>query len=326
MAIPSQTVFHALFAPIAFPLTESSRNHRCDPASLRFYLGDTYANQPPDPGRGRAARRRGEREEHHPDDDGLLRLDRVQRAGARAWINLSSALDLSRDTASRKQRLAEIVQRMHNHPALLVWEGPDEILWNNWWVTMEKIRPELNTMSSVAGGKPELALIEGRARDMLDRALYVEFEKARSAFWDRAGQPPPNPGVRLDDAPDRVRQSADGITEGIRTVREMDPRHVLWLNHAPRNSLEDLRLYNRAADMVGCDIYPAPANLMVGHSDLPDMTLGSVGAYTKRMRVAAAGKACAMVLQGFGWRDLRETLMCMPPHGGSSIRYGELEP
>lgn len=37
------------------------------------------------------------------------------------------------------------------------------------------------------------------------------------------------------------------------------------------------------------------------------MTLGSVGAYTKRMRVAAEGKACAMVLQGFGWRDLRET-------------------
>lgn len=234
-------------------------------------------------------------------------LDRVQRAGARAWINLGSALDLSRETASRKQRLAEIVQRMHNHPALLVWEGPDEILWNNWWVTMEKIRPELNTMSGVAGGKPELALIEGRARDMLDRGLYVEFEKARSAFWDRAGQPPPNPGVRLDDAPERVRQSADGITDGIRAVREMDPRHVLWLNHAPRNSLEDLRLYNRAADMVGCDIYPAPANLMVGHSDLPDMTLGSVGAYTRRMRVASAGKACAMVLQGFGWRDLRET-------------------
>lgn len=234
-------------------------------------------------------------------------LDRVRRAGAKAWINLGSALDLSRDTASRKQRLAEIVQRMHNHPALLVWEGPDEILWNNWWVTMEKIRPELNTMGRAAGGKPELESLQGRARDSFERGLYVEFEKTRGEFWNRAGQPPPNPGVRLDDAPERVRQSADGITDGIRAVRDMDSRHVIWLNHAPRNSIEDLRLYNRAADMVGCDIYPAPANLMVGHSDLPDMTLGSVGAYTERMRAAAPGKACAMVLQGFGWRDLQAT-------------------
>jgi hypothetical protein len=66
-----------------------------------------------------------------------------------------------------------------------------------------------------------------------------------------------------------------------------------------------LQLYNRAVDMAGCDIYPAPANLTVGHSDLLDMGLTSVGAYTERMRLAAPGKACAMVLQGFGWRDLQ---------------------
>jgi hypothetical protein len=234
-------------------------------------------------------------------------LDRVHSFGAMAWVNLGGALDLSADEANRRQQLTETVQRVGNHPALLVWEGPDEILWNNWWITMEKIRPEIEAMRTKAQGNAELETMSRRARELFERGLYAEFEKARAEFWLKAGQPSPNPGVRIDDAALRVRKSGEGITAGIQTVRALDARHVIWLNHAPRNSLDDLRLYNRAADMVGCDIYPAPANLAVGHSDLLDMSLTSVGAYTRRMQQAAPGKACAMVLQGFGWRDLQQT-------------------
>lgn len=233
-------------------------------------------------------------------------LDRLHRVGAKAWVNLGGALDLSADIASRKQQLTETVRRVENHPALLVWEGPDEILWNNWWGTTERIRPELETMRTTAQGKAELETLSRRARDLFERGLYGEFENVRAGFWRKAGQPSPNPGVRIDDAAARVRKSGEGITAGIQAVRALDARHVIWLNHAPRNSLDDLRLYNRAADMVGCDIYPAPANLLVGHSDLVDMSLTSVGAYTRRMQQAAPGKACAMVLQGFGWRDLKK--------------------
>jgi hypothetical protein len=232
-------------------------------------------------------------------------LDRVQGFGAMAWVNLGGALDLSADEVNRRQQLTETVQRVGNHPALLVWEGPDEILWNNWWVTMEKIRPEIETMRTKAQGNAELEKMSRRTRELFERGLYAEFEKARTEFWLKAGQPSPNPGVRIDDAALRVRKSGEGITAGIHAVRAFDSRHVIWLNHAPRNSLDDLRLFNRAADMVGCDIYPAPANLAVGHSDLVDMSLTSVGAYTRRMQQAAPGKACAMVLQGFGWRDLQ---------------------
>ena len=236
----------------------------------------------------------------------MAALDRVHRLGAMAWVNLGGALDLSSDVTNRHQQLTDIVQRVKDHPALLVWEGPDEILWNNWWGTTERIHPELESMRTTAAGKAELEALSRRARDLFERGLYVEFEKVRAEFWSKAGQPSPNPGVRIDDAPARVRKSGEGITAGIQAVRALDSRHVVWLNHAPRNSLDDLRLYNRAADMVGCDIYPAPANLTVGHSDLLDMSLTSVGAYTERMRQAAPGKACAMVLQGFGWRDLKE--------------------
>lgn len=232
-------------------------------------------------------------------------LDRVYRFGAMAWVNTGGALDLSSDTTNRQEQLTALARRLSTHPALLVWEGPDEILWNNWWGTTERVGPELEKMRSVASGKPELEVLSSRALDVYRRGLYPEFEQARAEFWRTSGQPSPNPDVRIDDAPARVRKCGEGVTAGIRALRAADPRHVIWLNHAPRNSLADLRLYNRAADVVGCDIYPAPPNFAVGHSDLADKGLTSVGAFTERMRQAAPGKACAMVLQGFGWRDLQ---------------------
>jgi hypothetical protein len=235
----------------------------------------------------------------------LAELDRVQSAGAIGWVNLGGALDLSSDAAARQQKLVETARLLSGHPALLVWEGPDELLWNNWWVTMEQIRPEIDAMRTAGQGTAELEALGRRARDLFDRGLYAEFEKVRVEFWLKAGRPAPAAQYHVDDAPARVRKCADGVTAGIRALRKADPNHAIWLNHAPRNSLSDLRLYNAAADMAGCDIYPVPPNLAVGHSDLPDKGITSVAAYTERMRQAAPGKACAMVLQGFGWRDLK---------------------
>ncbi len=233
-------------------------------------------------------------------------LDRVQKYGAMAWVNVGDSVDFSSDAATRRQHLAELVQRVGTHPALLIWEGPDEILWNNWWGTTEQIGPELNAMQTMAQTNASLQTLSRQVRDLYDRGLYSEFEKTRAQFWQAAGMPASKGAYRIDDAPERVAKTGLGITAGIRALRALDPRHVIWLNHAPRNSLADLQLYNQAVDMAGCDIYPVPPNRAVGHSDLLDKGLTSVGAYTDRMRRAAPGKACAMVLQGFGWRDLQK--------------------
>jgi hypothetical protein len=77
------------------------------------------------------------------------------------------------------------------------------------------------------------------------------------------------------------------------------------MNHAPRNTIPQLARFGLAADVVGCDIYPVPATGAAGHSDLADRTLSSVGAYTDRMQASAPGKPVWMVLQGFGWNDIR---------------------
>ncbi len=243
---------------------------------------------------------------HCPPDTAAL--DRVGRLGARAWINTGYALDLSEDTEKRKAALREMVARFSPHPALLVWEGPDEALWNCWYGTMQALDPELRAMREEAARDRGLASIRETAMLYFETGQWKRWEEWRKRFWDQAGKPVPVPSARMDTAEERATRMGRGFTEGCRFLRALDPARFIWLNHAPRNSVRAMREHNRAVDMAGCDIYPIPANLRVGHSDLPNTSPSSVGEYTDRMREGAPGKACAMVLQGFGWRDLQESV------------------
>lgn len=231
-------------------------------------------------------------------------LDRVHRLGARAWINTGYSIDLSEETAKRKAALAEMVGKFGAHPALLVWEGPDEALWNCWYGTMQQMDAEFAAMRKEVEARPELKGPMEAAMRCYDRSMWREWEALRTEFWRKAGKASPQPNVRMDTAAQRAGKMGDGMTAGARYLRGLDPGRFIWLNHAPRNSIRAMREHNRAVDMAGCDIYPIPFNLGVGHSDLVNTRPSSVGDYTDRMRQAAPGKACAMVLQGFGWRDL----------------------
>ncbi|MBM3494478.1 MAG: hypothetical protein FJX72_09200 [Armatimonadetes bacterium] len=233
-------------------------------------------------------------------------LDRVHRLGAKAWINTGYALDLSEDTAKRKAELTEMVRKFGSHPAMLVWEGPDEALWNCWYGTMQALEPERSAMREEMERNNRLRTTGEFAMQFYDTGRWKLWEEWRKRFWEEAGKPIPVPSARMDTAEERASKMGAGFTQGCRFLRALDPSRFIWLNHAPRNTVRALREHNRAVDMAGCDIYPIPGNLRVGHSDLPNTQPSSVGDYTDRMREAAPGKACAMVLQGFGWRDLQE--------------------
>lgn len=241
---------------------------------------------------------------HCPPDPAAL--DRVHRLKARAWVNTGYALDLSEDTAKRKAALTEMVRKLGSHPALLIWEGPDEALWNCWYGTMESLAPELQAMRDEAAANPRLRGTLELALDLYDRALWDRWETVRTQFWAEAGKRTPVPAARMDTAAQRATTMGKGFAEGCRFLRSLDPSHFIWLNHAPRNSVRAMREHNREVDMAGCDIYPFPGNLRNGHSDLHNTLPSSVGDYTDRMQAAAPGKACAMVLQGFGWGDLQQ--------------------
>ncbi len=237
-------------------------------------------------------------------------VDRVAGAGARAWVNLGEDLDLSADRPAREQKLLNRVRSLKDHPALLLWEGPDEALWNCTWgpggVIESEVFPAMRK-AAAASANPEAANRRiAHAWEMLNRGLTDRFETERKAFWQAVGGTDPKPGVVIGGAAERSAKVGEGLNEGIHAVHKADPKHLVWLNHAPRNSMPSLTLYGKAADAVGCDIYPIPANMGTGHSDLLDMTPASVGAYTDRMRASAPGKPCLMVLQGFAWRDLAE--------------------
>ena len=56
-------------------------------------------------------------------------LDMVRAAGLNAWLNTGSLIDFSKDKNKRKEKLTELVTKLKDHPALAVWEVPDEALW-----------------------------------------------------------------------------------------------------------------------------------------------------------------------------------------------------
>ena len=239
-------------------------------------------------------------------------LDRIAAAGAHAWIPLGHELDLQgAETDTRSDRIKEIVNRFKDHPALALWEGPDEALWNVWYSRLDYFwrGQEFRDMAAEAEALPEdqktsvLADIP-KMRQCLDRALWSEFDALRASIWERLGRDIPRPELAMDKASTDAFALGDGLAEGIRILKETDPNRIFWYNHAPRNSIDAMRHHNRSVDMAGCDIYPVPQEFPQKHSDLHDQTIAGVGAYTRRMREAAPGKAVAMVLQGFGWADI----------------------
>ena len=237
-------------------------------------------------------------------------LDRAASVGLKSWIPLGGNMDVRDDPA--REKLVGIVERFKDHPALLVWEGPDEPLWNVWYSTqgwmyggqVQEFRDRIKAMGEDKAGPAAEKLFQ-EYRAALDVADYASAETAAAKLWKVLGESPPRPKMLMSTAPERAKALADGLYAGYTAIRKTDPAHPVWLNHAPRNTIADLAYFNRAADMVGCDIYPVP-HQTTGHSDLVNKRLSCVGDYTERMQAAAPGKPVWMVLQGFGWRDLRE--------------------
>lgn len=196
-----------------------------------------------------------------PDIDAL---DMVKDAGLNAWLNTGGLVDFSKEQNKRKEQLTELVNRFKNHPALAVWEVPDEALWNL--------------------GYPGLEFL---------------------FYGSQSSQEQQDSILKVLSA--SIPEKAQGIAEGCEQLKHLDPLHPIWMNHAPRNTISQLRLFSKAADIVGCDIYPEKEGEN-GHSDLIDHSLSAVGGYTDIMQNSSPGKPIWMVLQAFSWELLENPL------------------
>lgn len=113
-----------------------------------------------------------------------------------------------------------------------------------------------------------------------------------------------------------VRVPAQPFIEAYPLIKQADPNHLMYMNHAPTNLVETMQAYNGGTDVVACDIYPVnPGGLRPqyalfedGHQgDLNNQTISQVGDYVEKMRrVTGPNRPLLMVLQAFAWEALRK--------------------
>jgi hypothetical protein len=104
--------------------------------------------------------------------------------------------------------------------------------------------------------------------------------------------------------------------EAYPLIKDVDPNHLMYMNHAPTNLVKTMQAYNPGTDIVACDIYPVnPGGLRPqyalfedGHQgDLNNQTISQVGEYVDKMRrVTGPNRPLLMVLQAFAWEALRK--------------------
>jgi len=240
-------------------------------------------------------------------------LDRLSQRGLWAWSNTGYSIDFSKDAENREKQLLKLVREVGAHPATLVWEVPDEALWNIWWLAHQwREDQEPAQQAKLIEALTNTVIATQLRQDMkqvriLRRAgEYAESERLADSIWTKMGKESPHPGYGYANAPERQAALCSGMVAGYKKMKQVDADHPVWMNHAPRNQMAQLAAFNEGADIVGCDIYPVPFSANVGHSDLVERSMVAVGAYTARMQQAAPGKPVWMVLQGFGWADLRK--------------------
>jgi len=237
-------------------------------------------------------------------------LDDIARAGLLAWVPLGEQIASS--SGAEEKALETTVAPLLDHPALVTWEVPDEALWNEWYLRQEPLEAERAKLREVLREREKTDADVSRVRALMaeEALLRARADFATAEARDREirkllGAPEQNPSIQFSAAAQSAEQHRQRLLRGYRAMRRLDGRPV-WMNFAPRNTLDDMNRYAEAADIVGCDIYPVPVTPTQGHSDLVNRQLSCVGDYTERFRAAGGKRAVWMVLQGFGWRDLNK--------------------
>ena len=142
---------------------------------------------------------------------GRADLDRVAGAGMFGWIVVPMQQGAS--DAVRKK-----VESVATHPALAIWEGPDEVVHNfTAWSGLYRTKKIYKSRDAWAKQSPEAV-------------TYSEQQ---------------------------ARQIIPSLHEAIALIRALDrSKRQIWINEAAKSVLKFVRQYIDNADITGCDIYP----------------------------------------------------------------------
>jgi hypothetical protein len=140
-------------------------------------------------------------------------LDRVGALGMIGWASLPVHSGVT-------DSLRERVESIADHPALAVWEGPDEIVWNF-------------TAWSHLWRKDKIGVFEHEREWWMQTPLVIEYSE------------------------DRAKEIISNMREAIRLVRSLDKHNrQFWINEARDSDLKFVRQYIDEIDITGCDDYP----------------------------------------------------------------------
>lgn len=138
-------------------------------------------------------------------------LDRVASVGMSGWIVVPMQQGSS-------DAVREKIESVVTHPALAVWEGPDEVVHNfTAWSGLYRTKKIYKSRDAWAKQSPEAA-------------AYSEQQ---------------------------ARQIIPKLHEAAELIRTLDQnKHQIWINEAAKSDLKFVRQYIGHIDITGCDIYP----------------------------------------------------------------------
>lgn len=154
-------------------------------------------------------------------------------------------------------------------------------------------------------------LTTGAAEDRIRKTVAIGKDHPALLFWETEDEP-----SFAWKKPRELRTPPEKIIAAYALIKQLDPAHPVYLNHAPTNLEATLRRYNPGCDIVATDIYPVvPHGIRELFALWPDgrqgdflnTSVSQVGQYTDKMRrVAGSRRALFMVLQAFAWETLRK--------------------
>ncbi len=143
-------------------------------------------------------------------------LDRAQAHGMMGWVPLGLQSGATPEFQERIRTLAE-------HPALAVWEGPDEVVWGF-------------TAYSGLWKPDQMAVFPNKGEWWMQTPLAIAYSEGRAA------------------------EIMPKMREAIEFIRSVDPyNRQIWINEARDSDLKFVRQYIDSVDITGCDDYPIRA-------------------------------------------------------------------
>jgi hypothetical protein len=165
-----------------------------------------------------------------------------------------------------------------------VEQGKKFAAWDAEWAEREKLYMKAAARAGMycAPFLKELAEIDAKHPEREEKLRHVV------RFFKN------NPGLGVwkgADEPQWGKLPVPALVRARQIIHEEDPNHPLWIVHAPRGTVDELRAYDATYDIGGVDVYPVsyPPGRHLAETDT-NRDISVIGDYMKKMLLVTDGR------------------------------------